>query len=403
MKRLKVLHINTLDNFGGAAQVAVDLLKHVDADSHLVVLLKSTDNPKIVRFKKNLLDKIFVLFDKIFWKLGRIKSFRAHLSLDNVFNFTYSKLKKMKEYREADIIHLHNLHGGYFDFSGLEKIAMEKKIVWTLHDMWAMTGGEAYIFENENYKKGIGFTPYIKDYPMLNPLIDRRQHFLEKKKKIYAKIADSITIVPVSEWLFKCFKEAYVYDPKLKLRCIQNGIDTGIFRNNTIRTWLKPRILFFNIDIPFKGRHIFTNILDDIKHEFDLYVVGKQLKNEMTYTHFDYLQDRTALSIVYNQVDILIFPSQAENFPLTVLEAMACGVCVIASDTGGIPEMLDNSCGSLFINSDEKSLLNKIESSLADLKLVREKGKLAEKRVNENFTIEKNSNAYLELYHEIFK
>ena len=97
----------------------------------------------------------------------------AMLSIqDDNFNFTYSKLKKIKEYQAAQIIHLHNIHGGYFDLNDLRKIAKEKIIVWTLHDMWAITGGESYIMDDENFngkmdysflgipKEGFGFSNY---------------------------------------------------------------------------------------------------------------------------------------------------------------------------------------------------------------------------------------------------
>ena len=100
------------------------------------------------------------------------------------FHFTYKKLKDNPYYKECDIVHLHNIHGSYFDIESLLLIAKDKYIVWTLHDMWIMTGGEAYTFENNNYQTGIGTTPYIANYPLNNPVIDRRQHFLQKKKSI---------------------------------------------------------------------------------------------------------------------------------------------------------------------------------------------------------------------------
>ncbi|MCX6291826.1 MAG: glycosyltransferase [Bacteroidetes bacterium] len=402
MSSLKILHINTLDSQGGASQVAMDLIHNMEEESHLLVMIKSAQNERVLKLKRNFLDLVFAVFDKISWKLGKRKSLRAFLSLDNSFNFTYQKLKKLKQYREADIIHLHNIHGGYFDFKALLLVAKEKQIVWTLHDMWAITGGEAYTFENENYKKGVGYTPYIRYYPLLNPVIDRRQHFLEKKKKIYSQLRN-LTFVPVSKWLEKCFREAYVYNPFIHLHRIENGIDISIFTNQQLRTWKKPRILFFNFDNPFKGSYLFTNILEQIGSEFDLYIVGDKLNTGTTQVHFQYIHSRQMLSDVYNHTDILIFPSLAENFPLTVLEAMACGVCVIGSDTGGIPEILDNTCGYLFKNNSQEDLKSKITDALLSIENTRKKGELAEKRVQQQFTLKKNCREYSTLYRDLLK
>ena len=401
MSRLKVLHINTLDTRGGASQVALDLLAHLDADCHIVTLIKQSDNPKVIKLKKNILDNFLGLMDKIVWQFGQRKSFRAFLTFDNEFNFTYNKIKKLKEYKEADIIHLHNIHGGYFDYSALVKIASEKKVVWTLHDMWAMTGGEAYTFENENFKMGIAYTPYIEHYPLLNPIIDRRKYFMEKKKKIYESISDSIVMVPVSLWLERSLRDSYVFNYDLRIKTIYNGFDTSIFINKNNRNWNTPRILFFNLNNPFKGAELFISILNKINFPFELSIVGDKVDTTVTTTYENYIGERSALSELYNKVDILIFPSRAENFPLTLLEAMGCGVCVVASDTGGIPEIIDDTTGFVFKSNNADDLLKKTNDALGNLETARMKGYLAEDLVKNKFPLTKTCDEYVNLYKEI--
>src|SRR5437868_2451712 len=118
---MKILHVNTFDRGGGAEDFSFDFVHESGFDCTLMVKSK------------------------------------------------FSKLKRHRAYKEADIIHLHNIHGGFFDISAFAKIAREKKIVWTLHDMWFLTGGEAYTFGNENFKKGIGHTPFGEYYPLKSP------------------------------------------------------------------------------------------------------------------------------------------------------------------------------------------------------------------------------------------
>ena len=79
----------------------------------------------------------------------------------NLFGFQYyfiplssnKILKEAKEYR-PDIIHLHNLHGGYFQTNLLPRLAKIAPIVWTFHDMFPITGHCAHSFECEKWKTG---------------------------------------------------------------------------------------------------------------------------------------------------------------------------------------------------------------------------------------------------------
>lgn len=398
--KLKVLHINTNDLYGGAAQEAYELVHKINTECRLLVQMKESKSNNVLQFRKNLLDTFIIILDKLIWKIGIKKGIKNILSITNQFNFTYAKLNKLEEYREANIIHLHNIHGNYFDLSALPKIASEKRIVWTLHDMWAITGGEAHTFENENYKKGIGITPYGNIYPLNDSMVDRRQHFIEFKKHIYSKCRERMTFVPVSNWLEKCLLSSYVYNKNIKVKLIHNGVDTDIFQNNNQRNWEKPRILFFNINNPFKGNELFTGILEDIKEEFDLYVVGEPLKSDIAYHQLPYTNDREELNRLFNQVNFLIFPSLAESFGLTVLEAMASGVCVIASNVGGIPDMLDSSRGYLFKSGDGKDLLEKINTALLNFNESKLKA-LSAAQYAKNFSLEGNSNRYLHLYLQI--
>ena len=70
-------------------------------------------------------------------------------------NFT-----KTKEYQEFDIIHLHWINGGFVNIKHLAKV--DKPIVWTMRDMWPMTGGCHYSMKCEKYKTGCGNCEQLK-------------------------------------------------------------------------------------------------------------------------------------------------------------------------------------------------------------------------------------------------
>ena len=55
-----------------------------------------------------------------------------------------------------------------------------------------------------------------------------------------------------------------------------------------------------------------------------------------------YVADQNILAKYYSAADILLYPSIADNCPLVVLEAMACGLPVVSFETGGIPELVEH-------------------------------------------------------------
>lgn len=217
---MNVLHINSYAHAGGAEQVARDLLKNPLVHSNLAVKSSTLEDKRIIELPILLTDKFFHVLDKLCWRIGFRNTFKVLFCIGESFNRTYSKIKRLKVYQQADIIHIHNIHNNYFDLNALINIAREKQMVWTLHDMWAVTGGEFYTYHNLNYQKGIGKTDINYLYPLQDPLIDRRQHLLQRKKEIYLKIAAKATFVPVSNWLEKIFRSSYVFTEKLKVRRI---------------------------------------------------------------------------------------------------------------------------------------------------------------------------------------
>lgn len=398
---MKVLHINSYAKAGGAEQVACDLLQNPWVDASLLVKSHDAADPRIHRFPPHFTEPGFRFLDRVVWKLGFRNQFKTLLSLSESFNFTYQKLRQLPVYQEADLVHLHNLHGNYFDLHALPRIARDKPLVWTMHDMWPMTGGEFYTYGNQNYQKGIGQTDIRYLAPLQDPLWDRRQHLLELKKRLYAQLQDRLTFVPVSRWLEQAFLSAYVYAPGLQVQTIYNGFDPAVFFDQQQRTWAKPRVLFFHGAGESKNASLFRQVLDQITAPFDLYVIGQPLEHPARVFYEPYIADRERLRALYNQVDVLVFPSKAETFGLMPLEAMACGVCVIASDATALPEVVSPSAGYLFASENAPDLLQKIELALADLPHTRRLGAQAARQAPTQFPLNQVHRQYYQLYQSI--
>ena len=113
--------------------------------------------------------------------------------------------------------------------------------------------------------------------------------------------------------------------------------------------------------------------------------------------------NRAELPALYCQCDVCVIPSkQFENFPYTCLEAMACGIPVIASACGGIPEMVENGVSGILVKPGDADALSE---AMVDLLLSVDKrtsvARKARRRIEENFTRQRVSSMTIEHYSNI--
>lgn len=100
--------------------------------------------------------------------------------------------------------------------------------------------------------------------------------------------------------------------------------------------------------------------------------------------------------------DIFVLPSYFEGQSLSILEAMANSCAVAASDTGGIPEMIINGeTGLLFRPESTQALTEGLDRLLSDTQLCRKLGEAARKKAEEEFSIDKNMERLLQIYHQV--
>ena len=105
-----------------------------------------------------------------------------------------------------------------------------------------------------------------------------------------------------------------------------------------------------------------------------------------------------------HRIDMVVLPSittsngEHEGIPVALMEAMAAGVPVISTTTGGIPELVDNGAGILVPPEDSKALAKAIERLFKDLKLRRELGIKGREKVKKEFAIDSIVRKMVELF-----
>ena len=112
-------------------------------------------------------------------------------------------------------------------------------------------------------------------------------------------------------------------------------------------------------------------------------------------------QPQEELSQYYSRMDIVLMPSRSEGFGLTAIEAMACGCVVVASDVGGLPEVVsDGVCGLLHRSEDFHDMAEKICSLIASPEHCRTMQKNALQHV-QKFSFQRYASAVCDLYERL--
>lgn len=260
---------------------------------------------------------------------------------------------------DADILHLHWTNQGFLSLSGLKKLAqLGKPIVWTLHDMWAFTGGCHYSGGCQNFKAQCGDCSFLKA-----PSASDLSHQIWLKKNRIFKGLD-IQFVACSRWLAEVAKSSALLAGR-DVRPIPNPIDTSVFRplsSNEIaaeraRLGIEPhqKILLFaamKIADERKGFAFLKTALKKLssqvaENQLVILVLGQSGEAESAALPYPtrrlgLVSEVEKLRLAYGLADVFAIPSLEDNLPNTVMESLACGTPVVGFETGGVPEMVEH-------------------------------------------------------------
>ncbi len=403
---LKIVHINTTVGKGGAAllmrTLSENLYKEHNTSSNFIVGFSSMEEEMFFSINKQI--KHFLGYRKI----SRILSerFIQYRFFPQESKAIISEIERVK----PEIIHLHNIHGGYFEISLLKKLSKLATVVWTFHDMFNFTGHCAYSFDCERWEKGCGECLSLDIYPEIKT--DRTAVNLEYKRKVYER--SDFTIVTPSKWLYDCVKRSVLKDKDIRL--IYNGIDTNTFKKTDkliAREKLSlpkdKKIILFSADggvtNPFKGGRFVFDIYEKLKMREDvlfLNIGGEKKDSSENWINYGYVRSEDEMALIYSAADIYLFPTLADNCPLTVIESTSCGLPVVTFDVGGVPEIVEHDkTGYIAKYKDSGDLLKGVQMLLDDENMREEFGISGEKRAREMFDAKIMAEKYYELYCEL--
>ena len=404
---MKTLHINSYYGKGGAALLMKILAKNLEQNRNI-------DQFFIVKeFFDEKTEKIFQTKD-ISNVFGYKKFFRIMSEQGFLYRFlpleTHFILKKTREIA-PDIIHIHNLHGGYFQTNLLPKLAKIAPIIWTFHDMFPITGHCAYSFECEKWKTGCGNCEKLDIYPSIKK--DRTKLLWKYKNNIFNSA--NFTIVTPSLWLKKCVEQSFLKNKDIRL--IYNGINLENFTKTdrfearkTLKLPEDKKIVLFSanggVKNPFKGGKFVFQAFEKLKNRNDilfLNIGGNSNIESENWLDFGYVSNPEIMAKLYSAADVYLFPTLAETFGMTVVEAMSCGLPVITFETGGVPEIVENNKSGFVVEYKNGEMLTSALEKLLEDNDLREK--MAENAIeaSKKFSSERMALEYMQLYEELLK
>lgn len=322
----------------------------------------------------------------------------------NSFFATRYLLKKLDKIK-PDIVHIHNIHGHDCHFGRLFGYLKEKniKVFYTFHDCWAFTGYCPHfeMVKCSNWLKGCGNCPLRKRFSWF---FDKSAKNLTRKKKALEGI--DLTVVTPSRWLGDLVKQSFLKEYPVKV--INNGIDLTVFKplESSFRKiyGLQSKKIVLGVAMGWstsKGIDVFIRLASVLPEDYQIVLIGTDNKVDarlpQNIISIHRTQNQRELSEIYSTADVFVNPTREENYPTVNMEALACGTPVVTFHTGGSPEMLDETCGSVVdcddIDALEKEIIRICEERPYSEKACLKKAKEFDK--NERFK------EYIELYERI--
>jgi glycosyltransferase involved in cell wall biosynthesis len=350
---MKILQVSAYESpgrrFNGLS--ITPLLKKHGIESQHLVLCKDTENPAVLTLDgkaKNKLCQIFrrkanYLFNRVINRIEWVISLQAML-------YPHAKqIMKMQAFQEADLLHLHIIHSGFFSLRDLPKITALKPTVWTLHDPWAMTGHCIYPFNCNRWQTGCGSCPDLKTPIPL--LFDTTRFLFNYKHRTYRNA--KFDIIVASKWMQNMVKLSPLME-NTQVHYVPFGLDLDFWNQNATsnareRFGISANALvicFRAVDNSFKGLPYIIQTLERIQSKQPICLLTmekrgllQQFAGRFQLVELGWINDEICVRDAFIAADIFLMPSTVEAFGMMAIEAMACSKPVISFEGTSLPEV----------------------------------------------------------------
>ena len=411
---IRVVHISTTQAAGGAALAAGRLHRALNAredveSTMFVGMARDAADPGVKEFNPAWPGPR--RFGQLLFRAGRRLHRRVQAVNGTLFSMDWTTfgLWPLRQTPHADVYHLH-WTADLVDFRMLPILARHAPLVWTLHDMNPFTGGCHYDLGCGRFQAGCGECPLLaRPHPG-----DVSAAVLRRKRAVLGEIrADVMTVVTPSRWMAGESRRSAVLGG-FATRVIPNGIDLDVFHPGDrpaararLGLGTDERAVLFVAELLNDARKGWRELREALEAVAQLprlrvLTLGQgdtQGLSGPAFHHLGQLSDDASIRDAYLAADLFVMPSLQDNFPNTVLEALACGTPVAGFATGGVADAVEHGVsGLLAATGDTVELAAHIRTVLTDDPLRAAMRTAARARAVAHYGTERQALAYREVY-----
>jgi glycosyltransferase involved in cell wall biosynthesis len=412
---VRITHLSKYDITGGAGLAAYRLhtgLRSLGHDSRMLVYDKESTDPSVIGFVPP-----FDWRTRLRRGLSRRLIERSQEALESrpagagYFSDDRSQHggDALRQALPTDVLHLHWI-ANFIDYSGFfRRLPRELPVLWTLHDMNPFTGGCHHAAQCQNFLTCCGDCPQLSS-PSSRDFSSR---VWRRKRRAFGRLnPNRFRVIAPSRWLAGQAKRSSLMG-SFSISVIPNGLDTESFRPRDkfkarqelgipphdkvllfVAQWLEDR---------FKGMPTLLQAMERLRviPNLRLLTVGRgELANcPVPHTSLGSVSDEERMSLSYGAADLFLLPSAAENFPNGALEALACGLPVVASNVGGVPEIVREGCtGRLVEVGNAEALADATREMLGSSDQLRDMSVNCRRVAVEEYDLDIQAGSYADLY-----
>lgn len=405
---MKILMVSDSETVGGAAVCASRLAESLCSLGHEVVRFLPVRDRRQAPWK-------VVISKPGLWEKALYRVLPQRLWSAIAENQRAIELRRAIRLFNPDIINVHNIHSARSIGWSVElvKAAVSMApVVWTLHDMWSMTGGCAYsnscTLSQSGCSQPCEWTKTVKD----NALYNVSREWLKKRDILTAN--KKLVAVSPSHWLAEEAKKGLW--ARNSVEVIPYGLPTDIYlpiEKHLARSALGidgggPVLLVVaqRLNDPRKGLSIFFEAINLIKtRPLRIITMGDRgvpfQADGVKLIELGWVDNERMKVLAYSAADLFVHTSLADNLPNVILESFTCGTPVVAFSNGGVPELVkDGNTGFLSDSIRSDSLASLLSKALASDQLAT-MGVNCRRNIVQKYGALLQAERYLALFNEI--
>ncbi len=418
---MNIACVNTTDVGGGAESSAVNLSNAFRKLGHASVLLvgrKTGSGEDILEIPRHGVNPVRKAMHGLYPAM--VRGFDRFSAIPN----RLERLLGLEEFHHPgsrrlldavpfnpDVLVFHNLHGKYFDLRTLRNLSRKVPCVLILRDCWLLTGHCAHPKGCTRWKSGCGHCPDLSIYPSIRR--DTTAFNWKRKKRVYDR--SLLYLAAPSQWQIDRAHESMLSGRMCSV--IPNAIDMNVFKPGSrgearkrLNLPTEAQIIIFTAHSEFKD---FETMLEAARQTLQnsrgieqVFIClgrgGAEHREHGGSIRFPgFIRNQQQLACYYRAADIYLHAAHDETFGKSITEAMACGIPVIATKTGGIPEQVTHGLnGFLTAPGDSSAMAHMISQLLEDPAMRASMGASAHESA-QKYTFANQAAGFIEWFSEV--